>query len=284
MVDKAVIAVAGYGSRFFPIGKSVNKCMLPILNRPVVELAVADCIAAGVRQIALVTAPGLLGQQVRHYFSHDPDLEAHFAERGWQSKYEVLDGLHRCAEFTFLEQPRYGRYGTAVPAMIASKFIDGDDFLLLAGDDLLLRPDGGSDLADLVTAQRHAGTAAAIAAGTVAGADASRYGILTTRRDTHGNRLLDAIVEKPERHPDPVAHINISRTLLPGDFVDYLDALECAANGEYQATDAIAAYARDHDVLVHPVAGQYHDCGNTAGWLAANLAAAQIQESAGSAK
>ncbi|WP_329431180.1 hypothetical protein OG339_47410 (plasmid) [Streptosporangium sp. NBC_01495] len=77
-------------------------------------------------------------------------------------------------------------------------------------------------------------------------------------------------------HPDPVAHINISRALLPGDFTDYLDTLKCATNGEYQSTDAIEDYARDHDVLVHPVTGQYHDCGNSAGWLAANLAAAHI--------
>ncbi|MFI6883791.1 sugar phosphate nucleotidyltransferase [Streptosporangium canum] len=278
MVDKAVIAVAGYGSRFFPIGKSINKCMLPILNRPVVELAVADCLAAGVRQIALITAPGETGRQVRHYFSHDPDLEAHFAGRGWQAKYELLSDLHRGAEFTFLEQPRDDRYGTAVPAMVAGKFVDGDAFLFLAGDDLLLRPDGGSDLADLVAARKHAGTPAALAAATVAGADAHRYGILATRHDEHGNRLLEAIVEKPAHHRDPIAHINISRALLPGDFIDYLDALPCAANGEYQSTDAIEAYARDHDVLVHPVTGQYHDCGNTTGWLAANLAAAQMQD------
>ncbi|WP_031165849.1 sugar phosphate nucleotidyltransferase [Streptosporangium roseum] len=220
--------------------------------------------------------PGTQGADLSHPL-HDPDLEAHFAERGWQSKYEVLADLHRGAEFTFLEQPRDGRYGTAVPAMVASKFVDGDDFLLLVGDDLLLRPDGGSDLADLVAAREHAGAPAAIAAATVAGADAHRYGILATRHDAHGNQLLAAIVEKPAHHPDPVAHINISRALLPGDFVDYLDALKCAVNGEYQATDAIAAYARDHDVLVHPVTGQYHDCGNTAGWLAANLAAAQAR-------
>ncbi|WP_433259365.1 sugar phosphate nucleotidyltransferase (plasmid) [Streptosporangium sp. CA-135522] len=204
-------------------------------------------------------------------------LEAHFTERGWQSKYEVLADLHRGAEFIFLEQPRHGRYGTAVPAMVASKFVDGDDFLFLTGDDLLLRPDGGSDLADLVAARKHANTPAAIAAATVPGADAHRYGILTTRHDAYGNQLLAAIVEKPAHHADPVAHINISRALLSGDFIDYLDALTCAVNGEYQATDAIAAYARDHDVLVHPVAGQYHDCGSTVGWLAANLAAAQAQ-------
>lgn len=278
MVSKAVIAVAGYGTRFYPVGKTINKCMLPIVDRPVVSYAVADCIAAGIRKIALVTAPGITGDQVRHYLSHDPDLEAHFTARGQHDKYRPIADLHRAAEFTFLQQPRRGGYGTAVPAMIAAEFIDGDDFLLVAGDDLLLRTDGGSDLADLVAARNHAGTPAAIAAATVPGADAHRYGVLATRLDAHGNRILDAIIEKPSDYQDAIAHINVSRTLLPGEFVTYLDKLDCATNGEYQATDAIAAFARDHDILVRPVTGRYYDCGNPAGWLTANLAAAHARD------
>ncbi|MEU8333672.1 sugar phosphate nucleotidyltransferase, partial [Micromonospora sp. NPDC048839] len=83
---RAVIAVAGTGSRFFPIGKTINKCMLPILNQPVVAYAVADCIAAGAREIAIVTAPGEIGRQVRHYFTEDHDLKGYFTARGWQDK------------------------------------------------------------------------------------------------------------------------------------------------------------------------------------------------------
>ncbi|WP_406451973.1 sugar phosphate nucleotidyltransferase [Streptomyces sp. NBC_00876] len=273
---KAVVAVAGMGSRFFPVAKTINKCMLPVLNEPVVAYAVADCLAAGADRIAIITAPGETGRQVRHYFTQDLDLKQYFTDRGWQAKYEAIAHLHDQADFTFIEQPRDERYGTALPAMIAGDFIDGDDFLLLAGDDLLLRTDGGSDLADLVAARTAAGTPAAVAAATVPGADAHRYGILSPRTSGQGHQVLDAIVEKPTEYRQPSAYINISRTLLPGDAVPYFDSLKPAANGEYQATDAVAAYARDHDVLIHPVRGQYYDCGNTAGWLAANNAAAQV--------
>ncbi|MFE4829860.1 sugar phosphate nucleotidyltransferase [Streptomyces sp. NPDC056672] len=271
---KAVIAVAGTGSRFFPIAKTVNKCMLPIGNQPVIAYAVADCLAAGARQIAIVTAAGETGRQVHHYFTEDTGLKAYFTSRGWDAKYEAIAHLHDQAEFTFIEQPRDDRYGTALPAILATDFIGGDDFLLLAGDDLLLRTGSGSDLADLTAARTHAGTPAAIAAATVPGTDAHRYGILTHRTTAAGHPVLHDIVEKPRHYKDTTAHINISRALLPADALNYFAKLDPAANGEYQATDAIAAYSRDHDVLIHPVTGQYHDCGNPQGWLAANNAAA----------
>ncbi|WFE54915.1 sugar phosphate nucleotidyltransferase [Micromonospora sp. WMMD1155] len=274
---KAVIAVAGMGSRFFPIGKTINKSMLPILNHPVLAYAVADCIAAGAREIAIVTAPGEAGRQVRHYLSEDHDLKAYFSARGWQDKYAPLADLHHQADFTFLEQPRDDRYGTALPAIIAAEFIGNEDFLLVAGDDLLLRADGGSDLADLAAARAAAGTPAALAAATVPGAEAHRYGILHPRTAAAGHHLLDELLEKPDSYGEPTAYINISRTLLPADAVAYFQKLTPASNGEYQATDAVAAFARDHDVLIQPITGQYHDCGNPAGWLAANNAAAAIQ-------
>ncbi|MGP4027217.1 sugar phosphate nucleotidyltransferase [Actinomadura sp. 3N407] len=272
MINKAVIAVAGYGSRFFPVAKTLNKCMLPILDRPVLHLAVQDCVAAGAEQIAIVTAPGDL--QVRHYFTRDHELERHFHERGWGNKYEPIARLHDLADFTFLEQPRDGRYGTAIPAMVARDFVADDDFLLLSGDDVLLRDDGGSDLADLVQHRAAAGTAAAIAAATVPGADAHRYGVLIERPGPLS--LLDHLEEKPADYTGPTAHVNISRYLLPGSFSTYLDKVRPAGNGEYQLTDAIHDLAQDHDALIHPIHGTYHDCGDPAGLLSANLAAARI--------
>ncbi|MFI6758826.1 sugar phosphate nucleotidyltransferase [Micromonospora sp. NPDC050417] len=277
MVSKAVIAVAGFGSRFFPVAKTLNKCMLPILTKPVVQYMIEDCINAGVTQIAIVTAPGQAGEQVRHYFSPDPDTEAYFHGRGWDKKWEPAARLHELANFTFLEQPRDGRYGTAVPAMIARDFVGDDDFLLLGGDDVLLRADGGSDLADLVQRRDGAGTPGAIAAVTVDGREAYKYGILTTTR--RGERdILDDIVEKPTDYSQPTGYINISRCLVSADFFGYLDKLTpSATNGEYQNTDALVAYGRDHDILVSSVTGAYHDCGNVTGWLAANNAAAQLE-------
>lgn len=275
---RAVIAVAGLGSRFYPIAKTINKCMLPVLDQPVLAYAVADCLAAGVREIAIVTAAGESGRQVRHYFTEDRALRDYFASRGWQAKYEPLAHLHDQADFVFIEQPRdTDRYGTALPAILAADFVTGHDFFLIAGDDLLLRDDGGSDLADLAAARTAAATPGALAAATVPGDDAHRYGILQPHTSPRGHQLLDELLEKPTEYQQTTAYINISRTLLPGDAITYFEKLTPAANGEYQATDAILAFARDHALLIHPVTGRYFDCGNPAGWLAANNAAAHAQ-------
>jgi UTP--glucose-1-phosphate uridylyltransferase len=271
---KAVIAVGGIGSRFFPVAKSVSKAMMPILNQPVVAYVIADCIAAGAHEIAFAPTPGETSRQVRHYLTEDHDLRSFFTDRGWEDKYAPLADLHNQADFTFLEQPRDGRYGTALPAILAVDFVADDDFLLTASDDLLLRSDAGSDLADLVAARAAAGTPGALAAAIVPGTDAHRYGVLRPRQAAEGHPVLDRLVEKPDDYDEPTAYISISRTLLPASALDYFRTLRPAPNGEYQATDAISAFARDHDMLIHPVTGRYHDCGIPAGWLAANNAAA----------
>lgn len=274
---RAVIAAAGMGTRFFPIGKTITKAMLPVLDRPVLDYAVADCISAGAREIAIVTAPGEAGRQIRHYYSLDADLERYCTERGWQEKYAPLADLHRQAEMTFIEQPRGDRYGTAVPAIIAADFIGDHDFLLVSGDDLLLRADGGSDLADLTAARAAATAPGAIAAATVPGTQAHRYGILTPRTGPGSQQLLDTLLEKPRVYEQPVAYINISRALLPAAALRYFEKLGPATNGELQATDAIAAFARDHGLLIHQVTGDYHDCGTPTGLLAAAVSAARAQ-------
>ena len=146
------------------------------------------------------------------------------------------------------------------------------------GDDLLLRTDGGSDLADLAAARERAGVPAAVGAAVVPGADAGRYGVLVGRDRGRGVAVLEKLVEKPVHFDEGEAHANVSRSLLPGEILAYFRALSPALSGEYQATDAIEAYAGDHDVLIHRISGTYFDCGNTTGWLAANLAAARALE------
>jgi UTP--glucose-1-phosphate uridylyltransferase len=275
---KVVIAVAGMGTRFYPIAKTICKCMLPILDQPVLAYAVTDCVAAGATDIAIVTADGEPGRQVRHYLTEDTGLASYFAARGQPDQYQPIAHLHDQATFTFIEQPRdTRRYGTALPAILAADFIAGDDFYLIAGDDLLLRDDGGSDLADLAAARATAGTTAALAAATITGQQANRYGILHTRISLRGHHLLDDLIEKPNHYSKETAYINVSRSLLPGEALPYFQKLAPAPSGEYQATDAIAAFAQDHDTLIHPIAGHYFDCGNPAGWLAANNAAARAQ-------
>ncbi|MFE0460419.1 sugar phosphate nucleotidyltransferase [Kitasatospora sp. NPDC058965] len=272
---KAVIAAAGVGSRWFPVGKTTPKCMLPAWNKPLLAYTVADCIAAGAQKIAVVTAPGECTRQVRHYLTEDPELKHYFTARGWQDKYQPI-AQPPAAEFTIIEQPRdNGLYGTALPPLCAADWIADDDFLLVSGDDLLLRLDRGSDLADLAAARRDARTAAAIAVTTRPSDKPLRYGIVEPRAGTGSRLLLDRLRSwAPEDGQRRTAYIDISRSLLPASALPYFAAVQPAANGELRATDAITAFAADHPTLIHPILGAFHDCGTPTGLHAANTAIA----------
>ncbi|MFG2821693.1 sugar phosphate nucleotidyltransferase [Kitasatospora sp. NPDC048365] len=254
----AVIAAADVGSRFFPIGKTTPKCLLPVWSRPLLSYTVADCIAAVAERIAVVTAPGECTRQVRHFLTPDPEMERYFTACGWQHKYAPI-ATPIAAETTVIEQPRdTGHYGTALPPICAAGWIGDDDFLLVSGDDLLLRPDQGSDLADLAAARRDAGTAGAVAVAVRPSDQPLRYGVVQHHSGTRARPLMDSVrAWNPGDRGHGTAHINISRTLLPAAVLPYFAAVQPAVDGELRATDAITAFARDHDVLIQLIRGSF---------------------------
>lgn len=272
---KAVISTAGFGSRMFPVTVAVDKCLMPIGNRPVIDYLISELAAADIRDIAFVTLPG--NTQIRRYVEEQEWIKHYFERQGWRAKYEPIAELHKRLSdinFHWIEQPIDGRYGTAVSAALARPFVSDSDWLLLSGDDVVLREDGGSDLADLLAARRDAGTQAAIQVTRVPRNRVSSYGIIRSRQ-RDGHLMLDDIVEKPNLKHAPSNLANISRFLVGPDFFDYLDALAPdPASGEFYAPDALSAYAINHHVLVHTIDGQYYDCGSIDGWLRANLAVA----------
>jgi UTP--glucose-1-phosphate uridylyltransferase len=280
MTTKAVISTAGFGSRFFPVSVAVNKSLLPILNRPVIDYLVRELVAADVHDIAFVTLPG--DDQIRRYFEQSDWVKDYFYDRGWEGKYEPLADLYdqlADVRFEWIEQPVDGKYGTAIPAMLAREWVGDSDWFLLSGDDVILRSDGGSDLADLATAKEKAATSAAVQVTEVPWDRVSRYGVCEVREEG-GVRLLAGAVEKPPADQAPSNLASISRFLLGPDFFTALDELEPDPNsGEYLSIAALINYAQTHPVLVHTITGEYHDCGQPNGWLEANNAAARLAAS-----
>jgi UTP--glucose-1-phosphate uridylyltransferase len=279
---KAVLSAGGWGSRFFPVAKAVSKCLLPVLEKPILHHIVEECAGAGIQRIAVIVPGGPLGHQVRRYFHHDPAIAAHFRSRGWGERYEPLARLHELAEVTFVEQPTDGPYGTAVPPLLARDFVGDDDFFLINCDDLLLRFDGGSDLADLVTTRDAAGARAAIGATVTDAERAANYGVVFG--SDAPSRTVVELRDKPGTLPPGRYEVTVGRALLPAEFLAYAARVEPSpATGEIPVTDAFSAYARDADLVIHRVAGDYFDCGAVAGWLAANVAVAEHRRIRGSA-
>ncbi|HZO69075.1 MAG TPA: sugar phosphate nucleotidyltransferase, partial [Kribbellaceae bacterium] len=220
--------------------------------RPVIHYLVDECVNAGASDIAIVIPPGLPGEQVVRYFDQDV-LQ------------EVLPRL------TFIEQPTDGRYGTAIPVLLAQPFINNDYFFLLNADDLMLRFDGGSDLAGMLASQQQSGTEATVGAAIMPGRRARRYGVLLTARRARG-RVLAGLRDKPGTLPRGRYRVSVGRMLLPPKFAVHLAGLTANhETGEYQITDALVTFVEHTDVGVVTLAGRYHDCGEVDGWLAANL-------------
>lgn len=277
---KAVVSTAGFGTRLFPVTAAVNKSLLPVGNRPVIDYLLTELVTAGVTEIAIVTMPG--DDAIRRYIEPPDWIEDYFHSRGWVDKYvPVAEVKQRFADvrFTWIEQPLDGRYGTAIPPLLARDFIGDSDWLLLTGDDVILRTDGGSDLLDLIAARTRADVPAAIQVTEVPYENLARYGIIRTKPHPSDQNvmLFNGAVEKPAPEQAPSNLASISRYLLGPDFLDYLDVLAPdPRNDEYLSITALTDYAATHPVLVHPITGTYHDCGSTTGLLNASLDAAAI--------
>lgn len=264
---KAIIPVAGYGTRRLPVSKAVEKCMLPLLNRPIIDYVVEDCLRAGVTDIYFIVSQGG-GDQLKKYYSHDPNLETYLI-RNNKDSYLPLVAPPEDVVFHYVEQDPNGQYGTSVPVWLARQYVDPDEHVLvIMGDQCLYRSDKGSEAADLIAAVAHHGADSGMIAVAVPEEEVSKYGIIEC--DNEG--LFKRIVEKPKREDAPSNLNNASFYLFNKRMLDYVSTdMGRPRRGEYFLTDPINEFVRDgYSLLVEQAKGEYLDCGTVEGWVAAN--------------
>lgn len=261
---KAIIPVAGYGARRLPITKSIEKCMLPLGNRPVIDYIVADCVKAGITDIYFVVS----GQaaQLRSFYNRNIELENALRAKG---KTEFADMIipPDTVTFHFVEQDLSdGRYGTTIPVWLCRDYIDDDELvLIMMGDDVTYAPAGESDIERLVSLGSPAILGVPVESG-----DLSSYGVI----DQSESRIFTRIVEKPAPGTEPSRMINVSKYVLPGNFMTYADrSVQEGANesGEFFITDPINAMVTDGiELHVMEAHGKYLDTGTVEAWVQAN--------------
>jgi len=262
---KAIIPVAGWGTRRLPITKTIEKCMLPIGNRPLVDYVVEDCIKAGITDIIFVV--GEQSSQIQSYYGHNIMLEDYLISVG---KADSLDLINppKGVSFHYVTQPRSGKYGTAIPvAMAATQYDCSDGAVVLMGDDFIYHPDKTSEVSRLI---KVAGAGSALLGVEVSDDQTHLYGVVKTS----GNNLFEKIVEKPQPGKAPSNLINVSKYMmcakLLNEVVAYTNEL---IDGEYHITEPINRYTQKGGaIIVLPASGQYLDGGTLKGWLAANQA------------
>lgn len=266
MVTKAIIPVAGWGTRMLPITKSIEKCMLPVGTRPVIDYVVQDVIKAGIRDIYFVV--GEQSSQIESYYRSNIQLNDYLKRKGKHDMLPLVAPLQG-VNIHFITQPSTGGYGTSVPVGLASEFIgDGEQALVIMGDNIFHRTDDGSNAADFIRLVEEAGVTAGLLGTPVPKEDIPKYGII--EKDAE-NRFV-RIVEKPSVEDAPSNLNNASFYLFPKAIFELAKTLPAnPARGEFEITDAINAYVEaGNAIVVGEAQGEYLDCGNPEGWLHAN--------------
>jgi UTP--glucose-1-phosphate uridylyltransferase len=266
-VTKAVILAAGLGTRMLPATKAVPKEMLPIVDKPLIQYTVEEAVDGGIDHIIFVIAEGK--EAIHDHFGNATRANAHARTTGDTALAAILDAPTRLARFDFAYQPE--AKGIAHAVACAREFIEGEPFVLMFPDDLMLCE--RSAVAQLVDAyQGVGGTVLAVQA--VAPEEVHQYGIVDPVGTGNPVRLR-GVVEKPAAADAPSNLAIVGRYILSETILAHIDKTPPGKNGELQITDAIASQIAGGE-MVSGLAfeGTRYDTGRPTGYLVANVAAA----------
>jgi len=266
-VTKAIIPVAGWGTRRLPITKAIEKCMLPIGNIPVIDFVVQDCLKAGVTDIYFVVSGD--ARQLRDYYSRNKELEMYLEANNKGDKIADITPPDNVRFYFVKQDTSSGRYGTTVPVWLCRQYIEPDEqVLVIMGDQFFYRSDGGSNAADLIRLTQAAGTRNGLLGVSVPREEVYKYGVI--EKDEHNNYVR--IVEHPTPETAPSTLNNASFYLFDASLFDYFEAdMNAPHTGEYMIIDPINKYvAEGNKVIVGEATGKYLDAGTVEGWLHAN--------------
>jgi UTP--glucose-1-phosphate uridylyltransferase len=265
-VRKAVLPVAGMGTRFLPATKAVPKEMLPVIDKPVVQYAVEEARDAGIEQFVFVTGRGK--HVIEDHFDHAYELEAQLAAADKTPELKsLLESLPKTGSVSFTRQQKPLGLGHAV--WCARHLIGDEPFAVLLPDDLLVGQPGA--LKQMIQAYNEAGGGMIVAAEEKSLEQTKRYGVIDPG-NAKGNVVeVKGVVEKPQANP-PSRLCIIGRYILPPEIFAELDKKQKGAGGEIQLTDSMQRLIGK--VPFHAVKTNCarYDCGDKVGFLHANIA------------
>jgi UTP--glucose-1-phosphate uridylyltransferase len=266
-VSKAVFPVAGLGTRFLPATKSIPKEIMTLVDRPLIQYAIDEARAAGIKEFIFVTSRGK--SALEDYFDSAPELEASLKRSGKDALLEALRETNMdSGAIAYLRQNRPLGLGHAV--WCARRLIGNEPFAVLLPDDVIAAET--PCLQQMVEAYAQTG-GNMVAAMEVAPEKTPLYGILDVAEDMGSIVRASGMVEKPKACDAPSNLAVIGRYILTPKVLNNLNRMKQGAGGEIQLTDAIAEEAKgDSNVFGYRFRGQRYDCGSKAGFLQATVA------------
>ena len=268
-VRKAVFPAAGWGTRFLPATKAQPKEMLPLVDKPVIQYAVEEAVAAGIEQVIIVTSSQK--RAIEDHFDLSYELERLLEEKGEIEKLRQVRHISDLAQIAYVRQKEQLGLGHAI--LMTKDLVGHEPFAVLLPDDVVIsdRPCIGQ----LIHAyeRTHSTTVAVMP---VDPAETSRYGIVAAEVDPDlgdGGRLrrMTRIVEKPPKDQAPSNLAVIGRYVLTPKIFEKLEQTPHGAAGEIQLTDGIQALMAEQSVYAYEFEGLRYDAGTTMGWLKATV-------------
>jgi len=267
-VRKAVLPVAGLGTRFLPATKAMPKEMLTVVDRPLIQYAVEECLAAGIEEFIFVT--GRNKAALEDHFDSAYELEATLEQRRKAPELkQSRDATLKAGNAIFTRQQKPLGLGHAV--WCARHWIGREPFAVLLPDELMIS--SPTCTAQLVAAhEKTSGNVVAVM--DVPREQTKSYGIVATKNEKDGLAEMTGIVEKPKPEEAPSTLAWIGRSIVLPEVFDHLGKHETGAGGEIQLTDAMAKMIGHSPFHALRYTGQRYDCGNRLGFLEANVAIA----------
>ncbi|MGQ1594412.1 UTP--glucose-1-phosphate uridylyltransferase GalU [Acinetobacter baumannii] len=269
MIKKAVLPVAGLGTRFLPASKSIPKEMVTVVDRPAIEYVVREAVEAGIEQIILVTHSSKAS--IENYFDRNFELETTLEQK---KKFDLLDEITQIipphVSVVSVRQPQPLGLGHAV--LCAKSVVGEDDFAVLLPDVLVKDGSGQNDLSRMIS-RYNSSQAAQIMVKAVPDHLVDQYGIVDVAQSPNEGEsiAMQGIVEKPPVGAAPSNLSVVGRYVLPAKIMQLLENTPKGAGNEIQLTDAIAMLQDTDTVEAYRMQGQTFDCGSKLGYLKAVL-------------
>jgi UTP--glucose-1-phosphate uridylyltransferase len=264
-VTKAVFPVAGLGTRFLPATKASPKEMLPIVDKPLIQYAVEEAVAAGITDMVFIT--GRTKRAIADHFDKAYELETELEMRGKTKMLEIVRNVvPNHVSCIFIRQVEALGLGHAVLA--AKPVIGNDPFAVILADDLIdAEPPVMRQMVDLFSYYQ----CSVLGVQNVAREDTSQYGIVVAQPLSENLHKITGIVEKPQPEDAPSTLGVVGRYILTPRIFHHLAHIGKGSGGEIQLTDGIAALLKEQQVLAYEFQGTRYDCGSKLGYLKATV-------------
>lgn len=278
-VRKAIITDAGFASRYLPITKTLPKAMLPFGNRPIMQLVVEECTAAGIEEIIIVATPE--GKPIyEDYFNNNVNrIRKQLSAQGKEDRYQPVQHVLDFPKIVVITQDPSLPYGNGSPVASAQKFVEAEDaFLVFYSDDVVFGASDATALVDRYTQEPDA--LAIIISQEVEPEVVDKYGIISFKEGSQTE--LATIVEKPDLGSEPSRLASYGRYLVTPHIFEYLHPSNIGKDDELWTVDAITKMAAKGKVLVEHTQGEWMTTGDPENYFRAHLKYAITQEKYGS--